>query len=254
MITTMSRGNQDDRVESVEGRQVDQDEEVAEVEEVEEEEEMKMENVEGSENIGNESTKNVSSGDFSEVLSTQKRTSACLNIAQDIAQDSGNIAQALLIGVENDSKQTQTQQLTARGLIESVSTRANNIYTSIYKATCIPRLNIISTDTDDSISEVDNITKNEENSISVGNIYEASGVADITLGENNNVINNSTGSIIINDNNNNISGMEENTPGGGEQKIKIKIRIRIRIRFGRFVSSQFTNGDSSIKTTRRIRR
>jgi hypothetical protein len=123
MKTTMSRVNQEDRVGSVDGRQVDQDEEVAEVEE-EEEEEMKMENVEGTENIGTESTENVSSGDgdFSEV-STQKRTNACLNSAQDsaqnIAQDSGNkastqpnIAQAVLIGVVNDSKQAQTQQLT----------------------------------------------------------------------------------------------------------------------------------------------
>jgi hypothetical protein len=160
-------------------------------------------------------------GEISEVSSTQKRTCACLNIAQDIAQDSGNkastqkktpnIAQAVSIGVakgvDNVSKQAQTQQLTARGLIKSVSTRANTIYTSIYKATYIPnRLNIINTDTKN-INGVDNIIQNEENSISVGNIYEASGVAGITLGENNNVINNSTGSININDNNNNISGM-----------------------------------------------
>jgi uncharacterized protein HemY len=122
---------------------VDQDEEVAEVEEVEEEEEqMKIENVEASENIGNESTENVSSGAFdgeiSELSSTQKRTSACLNIAQDIAQDSGastqNIAQAVSIvakGVNNDSKQAQTQQLTARGLIKALSTRATIIYDSM---------------------------------------------------------------------------------------------------------------------------
>jgi hypothetical protein len=44
MIKTMRRGNQEDRVGSVEGRKVDQNEEVAEVEEVEEEEKMKMEN------------------------------------------------------------------------------------------------------------------------------------------------------------------------------------------------------------------
>jgi hypothetical protein len=72
----------------------------------------------------------VSSGDG------EKRTSACLNIAQDIAP---SIAQAVSIGVNkgvdsdtNDSKQAQTQQLTARGLIKSVSTRAINIYSSIY--------------------------------------------------------------------------------------------------------------------------
>jgi hypothetical protein len=76
-----------------------------EVEEIVEEEELKMEmetdNVEGLENIGNESTENVSrtssgGGEISEVSSTQKRTGACLNSAQDsaqdIAQDSGNKA------------------------------------------------------------------------------------------------------------------------------------------------------------------
>jgi hypothetical protein len=115
-ITTMSRGNQEDRVESVLYRKEDQEEEEVE------EEKMEMENVEASENIGNESTENVSSGAFdgeiSEVLSTQKRTSACLNIAQDSAS---NIALAVSKGVENDSKQAQTQQLTARGLIEALS-------------------------------------------------------------------------------------------------------------------------------------
>jgi hypothetical protein len=53
---------------------------------------MKIENVEGSENIGNESTENVSGGAFggeiTELSSTQMITSACLNSAQDIAQES----------------------------------------------------------------------------------------------------------------------------------------------------------------------
>jgi hypothetical protein len=100
MITTMSRGNQEDRMGSVEGRQVDQEE--VEEEEEEEEEKMRMENVEGSEIFRNESTENVSSGAFdgeiSEVSLSQKRTSAC--IAQDIAQDSGNIAHLVLKGGE----------------------------------------------------------------------------------------------------------------------------------------------------------
>jgi hypothetical protein len=53
-------------------------------------------------------------GEISELSSTQKRTSAWLNIAQVIAQDRGNIAnkslsqpntaQAVSKGVENDSK------------------------------------------------------------------------------------------------------------------------------------------------------
>jgi hypothetical protein len=148
MKTTMSRCNQEDRVGSVQGRQLDQEEEVEEVEEVVEEEEMKMENVEGTENIGTESTENVSSGaisgeisgideEISEVSSTQKRTRACLNIAQDSGNKAStqkktpNIAQAVSIGVAkgvaNDSKQAQTQQLTARGLIKAISTRASNI-------------------------------------------------------------------------------------------------------------------------------
>jgi hypothetical protein len=94
----MSRGNQEDRVGSVEGRQEDQEEEEVEEVEEEEEEEEEMEKVEGSETIGNESTENVSSGggEISELSSTQKRTSGCLNIAQDfaqeIAQNSGNKA------------------------------------------------------------------------------------------------------------------------------------------------------------------
>jgi hypothetical protein len=61
---------------------------------------MKMENGEGSEIFGNESTKNESSlssgvGEISELSSTEERTSACLNIAQDIAQDSGALTQIL---------------------------------------------------------------------------------------------------------------------------------------------------------------
>jgi hypothetical protein len=228
MKTTMSRGNLQEEVGSVQDRKMDQ-EEVAEAEEVEEEE-MKMENVEGTDNIGTESPENVSSGSFggeiSEVSPTQKRTCACLNSAQDIAQDSGNkastqpnIAQAVSKGAENDSKQAQTQQLTARGLSKTISKRASNIYNNVYKATYIPRLNIISTDTDDST------TKNEENSISGSlsvnsidsaiKIYEAGGVDIITLGESNNkLVNNSTVCNNINDKNNNTSVLnEENTPG-----------------------------------------
>jgi hypothetical protein len=97
--------------------------------------------MEGTGNIGNKSTENVSSGaiggEISEKVSTQKRTSACLNIAQDSGNKAStqektpDIAQAGSIGVAqgvgNDSKQTQTQHLTARGLFETINTRANNI-------------------------------------------------------------------------------------------------------------------------------
>jgi hypothetical protein len=198
MINTMSRGNQENRVGSVQGRQEDQEEEVAEVEEVEDEEEegMKTENLEGTGNIGNESAENVSrmgsaaiGGEISEKVSlTQKRTHARLNIAQasgnkastqkrtharlNIAQASGNkasiqkkttnIAQAGSIGVAsgvaNDSKQAQTQHLTARGKFENISTRATNIY-STYKATCIPNT---SSDNNNNIIGIDNIIQNEE--------------------------------------------------------------------------------------------
>jgi hypothetical protein len=80
--------------------------------------------------------------------------------------------------VNNDSKQAQTQQLTARGLIKALSTRANTIYTRIYKATRIPnttsnntngitdtnaKLNIIN----NNINGVVNVTEKEENSISI---------------------------------------------------------------------------------------
>jgi hypothetical protein len=242
MITTMSRGNQEDRVGSVLGRQEDQEEDVAEVEEVEveeeeDEDEMKMEKLEGTENIGTESTENVSSGAFdgeiSEVSPSQKRTSACLNIAQDIAQemialDSGNkastqnVAQAVSIGVakgvNNDSKQAQTQHLTARGLIKTMRTRATNIYTSIYRATVIPNTTSIdtnaSTDTNaklniinKNINGVDNVTEKEENSISISlsvnsidstiKIYEAGGVDNIDLVNNSNEENSISGSLLV---------------------------------------------------------
>jgi hypothetical protein len=239
MITTMSRGIQEDRVGSVEGIQVDHEEEeveeVAEVEEEEEEEEEEeMEKVEGSEIFGNESTENVSSGDgdFCEVSSTQKRTSTGLNIAQDSAP---TIAHAVSKGVENDPKQAQTKKLTARGLFKNVSTRANTIY-SIYKAKWIPntdtnastnanaKLNIIN----NNINGVNNVTEKEENSIiydgidittqekknSISgtiNIYDTSG----QIGENDNKLVNNNGCNNINDNhNNNTSELnEENTPG-----------------------------------------
>jgi hypothetical protein len=85
---------------------------------------MKMEKLEGTGNIRTESTENVSSGaiggEISEkVLSTQKRTRACLNISQDSGNKAStqkkppNIAQAGSIGVAkgvaNDSKQAHTQ-------------------------------------------------------------------------------------------------------------------------------------------------
>jgi hypothetical protein len=114
-----------------------------------------------------------------------------------------------------------------------MTTRVNTIYNSIYKATSIPRLNIISTDSDDSISEVNNITKNEENdgvdiatqekknSISgiTINIYDASG----QIGMNNNLVNNSTVCNNINENNNNTSVLnEENTPGEVNSESKLE--------------------------------
>jgi hypothetical protein len=128
----------------------------------------------------------------------------------------------------------KTQQLTSRGFNKTLSTRAITIYTSIYKATRIPN------HTDDIIIEVDNITKNKENSISGSiydgvdiatqekknsisgitiNIYDASG----QIGENNKLVNNS-GCNNINDNNN-ISGLdnEENTPGGVNCENNIKL-------------------------------
>jgi hypothetical protein len=85
MITTMSRGNHEDRVGSVQGRQVDQEEEGEEVEE-EEEEEMKTEKLEGT-----ESTENVSKMSSGEIWgeisgeisgSPRKRTTASVNSAQ----------------------------------------------------------------------------------------------------------------------------------------------------------------------------
>jgi hypothetical protein len=85
------------------------------------------------------------------------------------------------------------------------------------------------------ISGVDNITKNEENSISGSlsvnsidstiKIYEA-GVGIITLGENkNNLVNYSIGTTNINDNNNNFSGLgnKENTPGEVNSENNIKL-------------------------------
>jgi hypothetical protein len=113
----MIRGKQENTVGAVEDRHV--------VQEKEEEEEMKMENMEETENMeGNESNENVSSGAISgngEIsgngASPQKRTT--------------NIAQAGSIGVANDRKQALTLQLAARGLIETISTRATNIYNSM---------------------------------------------------------------------------------------------------------------------------
>jgi hypothetical protein len=246
MIKTMSRGNQEDRVGSVEGRQVDQEQE--EVEEVVEEEKMKMDDVEGSGNFGNESTENVSSGaidgEISELSSIQKRTSACLNIAQ-----APNIAQAVSKGVDNDPKQAQTRQLTARGFIKALITRATSI---IYDSMNFKKTNSIDTNVstdrnaklniiNNNINGVDNVTEKKENSISSSlpvnsidstiKIYEAgglqttdlvnnsisgSGVDSTTLGENNKLFNNS-GCTNINDNNNNNNKTcevnEENTPG-----------------------------------------
>jgi hypothetical protein len=54
------------------------------------------------------------------------------------------------------------------------------------------------------------------------NIYEASEVDNITLGENNNLVNNSTVCTNINDINNNIKVLyEENTPGEVNRKIEL---------------------------------
>jgi hypothetical protein len=244
MITTMSRGNQEDRVGSVQDRQEDQEE----VEE--EEEEMKTEKLEGKGNIGTESTENVSngaisgesSGEISEVSSTQKRTDASLNSAQASGNKASthkktlNIAQAVSIGVAkgvaNDSKQAQTQHLAMRGLIESVSTRVNTIYNRIYKATFIPnRRNIKSNDnsSDNDINGVDIFTENEGNNNLANSsdnniiIYDASGVDNIIqIGENINLVNNITVCININDNISVLDG-EENTPGEVNSKLKLEL-------------------------------
>jgi hypothetical protein len=65
-------------------------------------------------------------------------------------------------GVVDDSKQAQTQHITARGLFENISTCATNIY-STYKATFIPnRMNINSNDknnNNNNINGVDNLTE-----------------------------------------------------------------------------------------------
>jgi hypothetical protein len=123
-----------------------------------------------------------------------------------------------LKGVENDSKQAQTQQLTARGLIKSVSTRAINIYSSIYKATRIPNTTSIdtkaSTDTiaklniiNNNINGIDNVTEKEENSSispsvnsidSTIKIYEAGGVDNIDLVNNSDEENSISGSLLVN--------------------------------------------------------
>jgi hypothetical protein len=139
MNTTMSRGNLEERVGSVQDRHVVQEEEV------EEEEEMKMEYMEGTGNIGNESIENVSSGAISgEISGIQKRRHASFNSAQasgaSTQKKTPNIAQSgsiglvkdskqagLAKGVANDSKQAKTQHLTACGLIETINSRATNI-------------------------------------------------------------------------------------------------------------------------------
>jgi hypothetical protein len=254
MIKTMSRGNQENRVGLVQGRQVVQ---------VEEEEDMKMENMEGTENIeGNESNGNVSSGEIrgnkastqkrttniaqagsigvakeisgeisEKVASTQKRTTASVNSAQAVSK-------GVAKGVVNDSKQAQTQHLAARGLIETISTRATTIYNSIYKATFIPNMMDINSNdnnnnNNNNINGVDNVIENEENNNLVNSsdnnsiiIYDASGVEHIIqIGENNNLVNNSTVCTTnINDINNNFSGLDSeenrNTPGEVNRKIK----------------------------------
>jgi hypothetical protein len=68
-------------------------------------------------------------------------------------------------GVENDSKQAQTKQLTARGLIQSVSTRAINIYRSIYKAKWIPNTTSINTNASTDTNAKLNIINNNINGV-----------------------------------------------------------------------------------------
>jgi hypothetical protein len=113
--------------------------------------------------------------------------------------------------VANDREQALTLQKAARGLIETIGTRATTIYNSminINKATPIPnRFNINSTDTINNINGVNNLIHNDENNNSVHSIdnnliYDASNISGvdniIQNGENKNLVNNSTVNIIIN--------------------------------------------------------